>query len=173
MMASASWYLPMGLGAQLGLATEVRSAVTTAGDGLGAGVGGGGGGGGGVLVDEVDVVGLCDEDVEVVEVVMLDEELFDTELGAGTLRTCPGCKSLAEIPGFAASRAATETPCSAAILARVSPVCTLIATVFWKRTAAMMRRCARSMSFLIGENCILMYVDESLCRLFVSSALAI
>lgn len=113
----------MGLGAQLGMPTVVMSAVKVFVVGGGGGGGEGGGGGGGVLED--DDVGFALFDVS--KVVAAEVGLLVTALGAGILRTCPSCKSLTEILGFAASRAATETPCSAAILAIVSPGWTLIA----------------------------------------------
>ena len=123
----------MGLGAQLGMPTVVMSAVKVFGEaGVGVVVGGGGGG----VLDDDDVDFELDEECELDEgfalfdvskVVAAEVGLLVTALGAGILRTCPSCKSLTEILGFAASRAATETPCSAAILARVSPGWTLIA----------------------------------------------
>lgn len=123
----------MGLGAQLGRPMLVMSAMEVVGEaGVVVVVGGGGGGGGGVLDDDLVDVGVLDGAVAVVDlskVVAPKVGLLATAFGAGTLRTSPGCKSLAEIPGFAASRAATETPCSAAILARVSPFWTLIAFI--------------------------------------------
>ena len=146
----------MGLGAQLGRPMLVVSAMMLVGAGgvvvvVGAGgggvldddvVGAGGGGvldddfvgagGGGVLDDDLVDVGVLDGDVVFVDprkVVASNVGLCVTAFGAGTLRTSPGCKSLTEIPGFAASRAATEPPCSAAILARVSPLWTMIAFI--------------------------------------------
>lgn len=120
----------MGLGAQLGRPMLVMSAMEVVGEaGVVVVVGGGGGG---VLDDDLVDVGVLDGAVAVVDlskVVAPKVELLATAFGAGTLRTSPGCKSLAEIPGFAASRAAMETPCSAAILARVSPLWTLIAFI--------------------------------------------
>lgn len=105
----------MGLGAQVALPMLVMSAMELVGE---AGVGVVVGGGGGVVVDdELDDVDVLDRDVVVVD---LTKVVAEPE--AGTLRAWPGCRSLTEILGFAASRAATETPCSAAILARVSPL---------------------------------------------------
>ena len=115
----------MGLGAQLARLMLVMSMMKVVGEaGVVVGVGEGGGG---VLEDELDDVGVFDEDVAVVDrskAVAPEVGLFATASGAGTLRTCPGCKSLMGIPRLAASRAATETPCSAAIPARVSPLWT-------------------------------------------------
>ena len=134
----ASEYLPTGLGAQIALPTLVSSGMELVGE---AGAGGGGGG----VVDDVEVDDVEVDDVEVDDVEVDDFEVDDVEVDdfevddvdllddvgrldedaddvvPGVLRTWPGCKSLMDIPGFAASRAATGTPCSAAILARVSP----------------------------------------------------
>ena len=126
----------MGLGAQLGKPMLVMSAVTLVGP-AGVVVVVVGAGGGGVLDDDFVDVGVLDGDVLDGDVVVVDLRrvvapdvgLCVIEFGAGTLRTSPGCKSLTEIPGFAASRAATVPPCSAAILARVSPLWTMMAFI--------------------------------------------
>ena len=59
--------------------------------------------------------------VDLIRVVTAEVGLLVAAFEAGMLRTCPGSRSLTEILGFAASRAASETPCSSAILNRVSP----------------------------------------------------
>lgn len=141
----------MGLGAQLAWPTLLMSAVMGGGE---AGVGGGGGGG--VLEEEegggggeLEVDGGFVALVDVCKVVAGEVGLLVTALGAGILRTWPGCKSLTEAFGFAASRAATETPCSAAILARVSPGWMLMAFICCRRIAAMIE-CATSAWLFVG-----------------------
>ena len=148
----------MGLGAQLGRPMLVMSAVKVDGE---AGVRVGGGGGGGVLDDDDDDVDGFEWDdegeldggfalVDGCKVVAAEVGvLLVTALGAGTLRTCPGCKSLMEILGFAASRAATETPCSAAILDRVSPGWTLMAFSCWMRIAAVIKCATSALDFVV------------------------
>lgn len=146
----------MGLGAQLGRPMVVMSAVKVFGvAGVGVVVGAGAGG---VLEEEDDddvnfeLDDECELDggfalVDVCKVVAAEVGLLMTALEAGILRTCPGCKSLMEILGFAASRAATETPCSAAILTRVSPGWTLIALIFCMRIAATIERATSAWFF--------------------------
>lgn len=146
----------MGLGAQLGRPMVVMSAVKVFGvAGVGVVVGAGAGG---VLEEEDDddvnfeLDDECELDggfalVDVCKVVAAEVGLLMTALEAGILRTCPGCKSLMEILGFAASRAATETPCSAAILTRVSPCWTLIALIFCMRIAATIERATSAWFF--------------------------
>ena len=131
----------MGLGAQLGRPTVLMSAVTAVGE---AGVGVGGGGGGGVLDDDDD----DDGGFALVDGCKVVAAELVTALGAGTLKTCPGSKSLMETLGFAASRAATETPCSAAILARVSPGWTLMAFICWMRIAAVIKCATSALGFV-------------------------
>lgn len=146
----------MGLGAQLGRPMVVMSAVKVFGvAGVGVVVGAGAGG---VLEEEDDddvnfeLDDECELDggfalVDVCKVVAAEVGLLITALEAGILRTCPGCKSLMEILGFAASRAATETPCSAAILTRVSPGWTLIALICCMRIAATIERATSAWFF--------------------------
>lgn len=171
--SSASENLPMGLGAQLGMPTVEMSAVKVFGEaGVGVVVGGGGGG---VLEDDDDDFFTLDGEGEldggfalfdVCKVVAADVGLLVTALGAGILRTCPGCRSLTETLGFAASRAATETPCSAATLARVSPGWTLIAFICGKRIAATIKCATSAWPFAERKSILSPIPFVPLCLLF-------
>ena len=130
----------MGAGAQIGGATWNSGETTGGGEGVGVAEG---------VVD----VDLGDARVIFFPVVLVMKELVlelivvvdDGEaLALGTFRTWSGCRLFAATPGFAAIRVAIETPCSAAIFAKVSPGLTVNACVALRNVAMMRKMCAAS-----------------------------